>query len=153
MKSSEILRASNEDDLRALGAYRDVKNTIESEIDNKIGVNGWASLSRKITKLKASIALNRSLLLSVCEKNNFRESKKVISKILGIKVTARSWDSLRKKISLIVAFFSSEILDPYEYYERKKLKKFKNSSKLEGIDIEIPDEKTSLESVLEKHRR
>lgn len=44
-------------------------------------------------------------------------------------------------------FFSTDktpkTFDPYEYYEKTKLKKFKDSSKLEGINIEIKDTKNN----------
>ena len=40
-----------------------------------------------------------------------------------------------------------------EYYEKTKLKKFRDSSKLEGIVVDFPDESISLESILAKHQR
>lgn len=43
--------------------------------------------------------------------------------------------------------------DPYAYYEKTKLKKFKDSSKLEGIDINYSSQSISLEDILQKYRR
>lgn len=153
MKTSIILQASNVHELRSSGSYYDVKNSIEKELDNKLGVNGWDSFFEKIQALKETVPLNKDYLLSVCKKNSFKESKKEISKLLGINIKARDWLELKNKIKLIINVFCSSAFDPYVYYEKTKLEKFKNSSKLEGIDIEIPSETTSLESVLAKYRR
>lgn len=153
MEISKILKASDVIELRTFGSYLDIKNNFEKEIHNKLGVNGWDSFFRKIQKLKKIVSSNKDLLVSVCNEKSFTESKKEISKILKLKVTARGWSELKRKVSLIIKVFCSGIFDPYEYYESTKLNKFKNSSKLEGIDIEYPDENTSLESVLAKYRR
>ncbi|MBW8353753.1 MAG: YhfG family protein [Pseudomonas sp.] len=40
-----------------------------------------------------------------------------------------------------------------ERFEKNKLKNFVSSSRLEGIDIPIFDEKASLEKILAKHGR
>lgn len=153
MKTSKILKASDVIELRSFGSYLDIKNNFEKEIHNKLGVNGWDSLFRKIQKLKKIVSSNKDVLVSVCNDKSFTESKKEISKILKLKVTARGWPELKRKVDLIIKVFCFGIFDPYEYYESTKQKKFKNSSKLEGIDIEYPDENTSLESVLAKYRR
>lgn len=153
METSKILNASDVVELRSFGSYLDIKNNFEKEIHNKLGVNGWGSLFRKIQKLKKIISSKKDVLVSICDEKSFPESKKEISKILKLKVTARGWSELKMKVDLIIKVFCSGNFDPYEYYESTKQKKFKNSSKLEGIDIEYPDENTSLESVLAKYRR
>lgn len=48
---------------------------------------------------------------------------------------------------------NDDTYDIYEYYERTKHQKFKDSSKLEGINIELPDDTIPLEEVLAKHRK
>ena len=47
----------------------------------------------------------------------------------------------------------STIFDPFKKFEETKLKNFKNSSKLEGIDISYPTQKRTLEEILTKHRK
>lgn len=153
MKIIEILTASNINGLKLFGSYFDVKNSLEKEIDNKLGVNGWESLFFKIQKIKKNVQLKKELLSSDFQGKSFKDSKKWTSEILNIKITAKGWNELKRKVNLIISVFCSGIFDPYEYYERTKLKKFKDSSKLEGIDIEFPNENTSLESVLAKYRR
>lgn len=153
METNKILKASDVIELRSFGSYLEVKNNFEKEIHNKLGVNGWNSFFKKVQKLKKIVTLNKDILVSVCDEKSFSESKKEISKILKLKVTARGWSELKRKVELFIKIFCSGIFDPYEYYEKTKLKKFRNSSKLEGIDIDYPDENTSLESVLAKYRR
>ncbi len=153
METNKILKASDVIELRSFGSYLEVKNNFEKEIHNKLGVNGWNSFFEKIQKLKKIVTLNKDILVSVCNEKSFSESKKEISKILKLKVTARGWSELKRKVELIIKIFCFGIFDPYEHYEKTKLNKFKNSSKLEGIDIVYPDEKTSLESVLAKYKR
>ena len=52
METSKMLNASDVVELRSFGSYLDIKNNFEKEIHNKLGVNGWGSLFRKIQKLK-----------------------------------------------------------------------------------------------------
>ena len=153
METNKILKASDVVELRSYGSYLEVKNNFEKEIHNKLGVNGWNSFFKKIQKLKKVVSSNKDFLVSVCDEKSFSESKKEISRILKLKITARGWPELKRKVEIIITIFCSGIFEPYEYYEKTKLNKFKNSSKLEGIDIEYPDENTSLESVLEKYKR
>ena len=153
MKASNVLVTSNLDELKALGSYLEIKNSIEKEIDNNLGVKGWKSLFHKIQALKKSVLINKSLILKIKKEKSFKESKRDISKILGVNVTAKGWKDFNRKINLIISVFYSEPFDPYAYYEKTKLKKFKDSSKLEGIDIDFSDKNASLESVLERYRR
>ncbi|WP_143269372.1 YhfG family protein [Mangrovitalea sediminis] len=153
MKASNVLVASSLDELRELGSYLEIKNCLEKEIDNKLGVKGWKSLFHKIHVLKESVINNKSLILKKDKVRSFEESKNYVSNTLGIHVTAKGWEELTRKLNLIIVVFCSEPFDPYAYYEKTKSKKFKDSSKLEGIDVDLPDKNTSLESVLERHRR
>lgn len=153
MKISNILVASNLDELRELGSYLEIKNSLEKEIDNKLGVRGWKSLFHKVQVLKESVVVNKSLVTKIDKGKSFKKSKNDISKTLGINITAKSWQDLNRKLNLIIFVFYSEPFDPYSYYEKTKLKKFKDSSKLEGININYSDKNTSLESVLEKYKR
>lgn len=43
--------------------------------------------------------------------------------------------------------------DPNEHYERTKEKRFKDSCKLDGIDVEVIDSNTTLEEVIQKHKK
>lgn len=153
MKAKTILEASDVQGLRSLGAYSYVKNTLEKHLGNKLGVTGWDSLFEKLQDLKNIIADNKEYLLAVCNKNDFNESKAEVYKILKLKISAKDKGELNTKIELLISFFSCSSFDPFEYYEKTKFKKFQNSSKLEGLEIEAPNEETTLESVLAKYRR
>ncbi|ANZ07337.1 hypothetical protein [Raoultella ornithinolytica] len=153
MKTSEILKASNINELRAYGSYLELKNIFEKELGNKIEVKGWNSFFSKIQNLKIIIPSNKKALESAYNKTSLKESKKEISTILTIKIKAKNQTELKKKVDSFIFVFCSSIFDPYTYYERTKLKKFKDSSKLEGINIDILDEKSSLENVLKKYKR
>lgn len=153
MKASELLTASSVDDLRELGSYLEIKRFLEEQVDNKLGVKGWKSLFDKIKYLEEIIQLHKEDLLFSYDEKPFKESRTEISKILKVKIKAKRWSDLKKKVDLFIIFFCTSVFDPYKHYERTKMKKFKDSSKLEGIDIEFGDEKNSLESVLTKYRR
>ncbi len=153
MKVSEVLKASTTDDLRKFGSYFELKNSFEQELNNKLEVNGWDSFFIKIKKLKNIVSSNKEALESACNKEDFKQSKQEVSDILTINVKAKSWTELKQKVDSFIFVFCSGIFDPYAHYEQTKLKKFKGSSKLEGIDIDISNEKPSLESVLKKYRR
>lgn len=153
MKTSSILKADSIETLRSLGSYYSVKSCLEEALGNKLGVTGWESFFEKINFLKDIVFSNKDHLLAICDGYSFKESKHQVAELLRLRLKARDQRELREKIKKIIAIFCANFFDPYDYYERTKLNKFKNSSKLEGIQIETPDESTSLESVLEKYRR
>lgn len=153
MKASNLLGASNLDELRAQGSYLEIKSYLEKEIDNKLGVKDWDSLFHKIQTIKESVLVNKFLIQKMDKEKSLKESKGNISKILGIKITAKGWKDFSRKLNLIIFVFRTEKFDPHAYYEKTKLKKFKDSSRLEGINIELSDSNSSLESVLERYKR
>ncbi len=153
MKKSTILSASSLSDLKELGTFREIKNFIENNIENKLGVKGWETLYKKIEFLKEAVRRNRNILENPSPKKPFNDCKKEISKILNINIAAKNPDDLKRKIYLIINLFGLKIFDPYVYYEKTKQKKFKDSSRLEGIHIELPEKDTSLEAILLKYRR
>ncbi len=153
MKKDQILAASSLEQLKTLGSFREIKAFLETNIDNKLGIRGWNSLYKKINNLKETTHLKKNILTKVCTNESLEKSKKEASDILEIIITARSRHDLTRKINLIIDFFRLDFFDPYKYYEKTKLKKFKDSSKLEGIDIEFPGKNTSLEDILSKYRR
>jgi len=153
MKTTAALKANDIEELKLLGSYFEVKNNIEKELGMKLGVRGWNSLFDKIKLLKKLIASNKSDFSVVCDENSFTKSKNIISKIIGLKVKAKSWNELRSKLENLIIVFCNNIFDPYEYYEKTKINKFINSSKLEGINIVVSDETHSLESILKKYKR
>ena len=57
--------------------------------------------------------------------------------------------NIKKSISIDI----SATFDPFEKFEETKFENFKNSSKLEGIEISYPTNKITLEEILTKHRK
>lgn len=153
MKTEIILQVLDIDELKSFGSYRDVKQSVESEIGNRLGVNSWCSLYEKIKLLKQKVYSNKEFLLMASKGGDFKLSKIQISEMLGINIKARSWHELKNKIECIVSIFCKNDSNLYLYYESKKLKNFKDSSRLEGIKIELSSNNVSLESVLDKYRR
>ena len=153
MKAKTIVEASDISELKSLGSYLDVKNHLEEELGNKLGVTSWKSFFEKIQDLKDIIANNKEYLLTICSQKTFKESKNEVSIILKLEMKSKNLTELNLKIKSTISIFCSAVFDPYEYYEETKFRKFQNSSKLEGIDIEIPDKNTTLESVLAKYKR
>jgi len=56
----------------------------------------------------------------------------------------------RKKNDLINI---SALFDPFKKFEETKFENFKNSSKLEGIDIIYPVKEITLEEILAKYKK
>ncbi len=153
MKTAAALKANDIKELKSLGSYFEVKNHIEKELGIKLGVRGWNSLFYKINTLKKFIFQNKYNFSAIFDENSFKNSKDIISKNIGLKVKAKSWRDLRSKIENITIVVCNNIFDPHEYYEKTKINKFKNSSKLEGIDIDVSNESNSLENILAKYKR
>jgi len=150
---NDVLHADNIDEFKNLGKYLELKSTIEENIDLKLGVNGWDSLFKRIKNLKTSLADNQSLLLLIYSQSTFREAKSKLTQLLGFKVKAKSRNQLKNKIDNLIKYFCQTVFDPYKRFEETKMKNFKNSSKLEGIEIETTNNFNSLESILAKHRK
>ena len=152
MKTVNIIAATSLSQLKALGHFREIKDCLELAIGNKLGVRDWISLYTRIEHIKEAVRSNNVRLKAACTASSFKESKNEISELLNLRITANDRDELTTKANNIINLFHSEPFNSYEYYEKTKLKKFKDSSKLEGIDINIPDAGTSLESILSKYR-
>jgi ribosomal protein RSM22 (predicted rRNA methylase) len=56
----------------------------------------------------------------------------------------------RKKNNSINIFVP---FDPFKKFEETKFENFKNSSKLEGININYPEENITIEEILAKHKK
>ncbi|MDP8162538.1 DUF2559 family protein [Pasteurella skyensis] len=153
MKAQTILQVKNIEELQALGSYLEVKRCLENEIDIKLKIKGWSAFYQKILLLKKGIFLVKDNIDSIFKEKNFLETKRYFSEVLGIEVQARSWAILKLKLAKLVNLLISNSCDPYEYYEKTKLKKFQDSSRLEGINITFPSKSVRLENILAKYRR
>ncbi|EGH64694.1 hypothetical protein PSYAC_07240 [Pseudomonas syringae pv. actinidiae str. M302091] len=62
MKASlqQVLQADRIEDLQKLGAFTEIKRTVETQLMLKLGVNGWAALFSKLHVLKATLSSNSS---------------------------------------------------------------------------------------------
>ncbi|ENC6659157.1 hypothetical protein ABKY47_003666 [Aeromonas hydrophila] len=152
MRLSEIINVHDVEDLKSLGTYSELKNAIEANIGSKLGVKGWNSLYEKIVFLKSAVSLLEKET-AIYEGRKFSEAKTYLSKHLGINVKARGWKTLKTKVSVLIQLFKSDSFDPYAHYEKRKLKNFRDSSKLEGIVVDYPEKATSLDSILAKYKR
>lgn len=153
MDIKKLINAKSIDELKSTGSYFETKKYLEEKIKTKLCVNGWTSLYKRIQKLKSLTAAEREVLLKELDGKKFNESKKTASDIFGIEIKATGRRQLKEKITIILKIFYRASFDPYEYYEKTKLKKFKHSSSLEGIKVNPKKTGTSLESVLAKYRR
>jgi hypothetical protein len=153
MNINTILKAANPQELRSLGSYGDVKNTIEHALDISLGVNSWASLFEKLRALATKTQSDKEALLSACNLDNQALSQAKICELLEIKIHTNDHDTLNRKVERIIELFQRNEFDPHEYYEKTKLQKFKHSSRLEGIEIATPSAKNALNDVLKKYSR
>lgn len=151
MNVKSLIQANSIDDLKKVGSYQEIKKELENEIGNKIGGRSWESLFIKIKLLKKVCSSQEKEILDISKDLVLFDANKKISKILEINFMAKNNKDLEIKLKKIISFFSTPYFDPYDYYEKTKKNKFKNSSKLEGIDI--PNVTSSLASILQKHQR
>lgn len=144
---------SSIDILKTYGNFRYVKGLISKEFGFSIKANSWESLYEQLYKIKSSIIENKKQLYvlvndesSIKALGNFDAVKMELSKILGIKLSTRSWSELFNRFkSVVFTFLPNEILNdkrPFYTYEEKvkkfeeiKFQNFVNSSKLEGIEV------------------
>ncbi|MCK4091350.1 hypothetical protein HCY66_14940 [Acinetobacter radioresistens] len=153
MKAQAIIQASNVEDLKKLGSYKDVKDFLEKEFDTRLGGRSWISLFKKLKLLKDTFSSQEIENLSKYKDETLSDSKKRISRLLAIEIKAKTHKELEMKVKKLFSFFSFNGFDPYEYYEKTKFSKFQNSSNLEGLKIDIPNPSTSLESIIAKYQR
>lgn len=83
MKASlqQVLQADRIEDLQKLGAFTEIKRTVETQLMLKLGVNGWAALFSKLHVLKATLSSNSSSInLARHEKKLQRSSPRTVKK-------------------------------------------------------------------------
>lgn len=149
----QILKVNDVDGLKAFGSYLYLKSDLENNLDFKLGVKGWDSLFQKIKQLKLTVPKNKDKFFEICQRYSLDEAKSKTFELIGIKIPANNKKQLIAKVENLVKCFSDSSFDPYRRFEETKLKNFKNSSKLEGIEIFISSESSSLREVLAKYKR
>lgn len=151
MYIKNILRTNNIEDLKLLAPFNELVKIIENELDAKVIATDWISLYKTIISINEFILWLNSDNSSNYKKSSFLDTKKYLSEKLGVSIKAHSWKKLDFKIDKLKKLLVLNDFNPYEYYEKYKLEKFCDSSRLEGLNIKIPDEPVSLEKVLAKY--
>lgn len=151
MYIKNILRTNNIEDLKLLAPFNELVKIIENELDAKVIATDWISLYETIISINEFILWLNSDNSSNYKKSSFLDTKKYLSEKLGVSIKAHSWKKLDFKIDKLKKLLVLNDFNPYEYYEKYKLEKFCDSSRLEGLNIKIPDEPVSLEKVLAKY--
>lgn len=151
MYIKNILRTNNIEDLKLLAPFNELVKIIENELDAKVIATDWISLYKTIISINEFILWLNSDNSSNYKKSSFLDTKKYLSEKLGVSIKAHSWKKLDFKIDKLKKLLVLSDFNPYEYYEKYKLEKFRDSSRLEGLNIKIPDEPVSLEKVLAKY--
>ena len=62
-------------------------------------------------------------------------------------------DELEKEGLNNIKETNNNSFNPNEHYEKTKEKRFKDSCKLDGIDVEVVDPNATLEEVIEKYKK
>ncbi len=153
MNIQDLVKAKKVEDLKAFGGYFDTKNNLESQLGFKLGVNGWHSLHEKLYELRMAVKSNKDKIYHIYWTYPLDKSKEEISDILDVDLTVKDKEELKDRVDDLICFFYISSYDPYRKYEESKLKNFKNSSKLEGIDIDISNKNKCLSSILSKYKR
>ncbi len=153
MLPAKILNATDLNELQSFGSYIDLKNIIENQLGLKLRVKGWDSLFWKIKQLSDIIAKNKNKFFELIESYPFNVAKLEISKLIGLKITAKNQTQLYTQLKNLTDCFCNLNFDPSQRFEKNKLMNFQSSSKLEGIDIYIPSNVSSLESIINKYKR
>lgn len=134
------------DSLKSIGKFIYVKNVISNETMLPIRARSWNSLLDIIIDLNQSIFKNKNFIEGLLDEEskikklgNFKDSKRLLEKKIGHKITAKGWIDLHKKVkNLYYIFIKPEPLTLYEkkkIYESIKYENFVSSSKLENIEI------------------
>ena len=62
-------------------------------------------------------------------------------------------NKIKKKYKRSFLIKISTFFDPFKKFEETKYENFKNSSRLEGLDIIYPNEETTIEEILTKYTK
>ncbi|MDD4965124.1 MAG: DUF2559 family protein [Gallionella sp.] len=150
---NQVLKVADLDELKALGSYFDLKKNTEKQLGFKLNIRGWDSLFQSIKRLRSVVPKNKDQFFRICQCYSFNDAKHKIFELLELKIAAKNKKQLEAKLENLVRCFNALHFDPYKRFEETKLKNFKNSSKLEGIEICLSSESSSLESILAKYKR
>jgi len=149
----KALQAEDVVGLKEFGSFLYVKQLMESQFGLKLGARGWVALTSKFKLLSLSVSENCDNINLLIVKEPFASAKLKVSKLLGFKLTVRNSSELESAVLNLLALSRLGEFDPHKRFEERKLKNFRNSSRLEGIIIPWSCEKKSLDSILAKHRR
>ncbi|NKN31753.1 YhfG family protein [Marichromatium bheemlicum] len=150
--ASRAISSKDIEALKCCGSYLEIKRSIELTLKNKIHTQGWESLFNRIQALKKALSSKHEKISNALKKRSLKESKNEIRLILGINVTARSKNEFSEKIEAFKFLFITPSTDPYQRYEETKKRNFKNSSRLEGIELSGATQHKSLSEIISKYK-
>lgn len=149
----DMLSVTKPADLQTLGPFSELKLVLHSQLGMNVGARSWRSLYAMIRRIQAVTRREgrdgpggNSALSEVGRR---RLSLALQRGAAGKKARSVDTAALSRAISAI----GQAAADPTIRYRMRRSRNFIQSSRLEGIDIQMPARSTSLDEILRKHRR
>jgi hypothetical protein len=146
---TDILSAGSASDLRTLGTFAALKQSLQATLGSGIRTNSWANLYTFVCAFQDAATSDAT--------PSARDSaKKRLSETL-LKSLAGKPENVERDIDHDVSYAMTKLLsiarDPSVQYRITRSSNFVESSKLEGIDLRLGKVSTSLQRVINKHSK
>ena len=137
------------------------KHILKEKMGFRVEAKDFDSLRRKLLEVSISINENQVFLSNVVSQDldalksswKFEAFKKYLAHKIPLKIQARSWDSLKDKLQILLSTFSFKSeASKYEIYEKIKRSNFVGNSRLEGIIVRESPEPKKMADILSKYR-
>lgn len=149
----DILSVTNPTDLQSLGPFTELKLALNALLGLSVGARSWRSLYAMIRRIQAVTRREGRVGPAghgaLSEVGRRRLSLALQRGSAGKKARPVDTAALSKAIAAI----GQAAADPTIRYRMKRSRNFIQSSRLEGIDVQMPAGSTSLDEILRKHRR
>lgn len=152
MDVKKILETKDINEIELFGSFDNLLKSVETQLSLDLNARNVSSLLEELERIKLCVQEKKKEIDEISKGSSFKDSKSRLSTLLKVDINAKNGRELEATKANLIDVFYSITTDPSVRFEEIKMRNFKNSSQLEGIELSTPEESTSLEKVLEKYK-
>lgn len=154
MQLKKALQIWEAEQLKQLGAFREVKAALEAELGAKLRANGWQALSQRLLCLRKRGRMVSEQVLKLVNERRCSEAKQRLEEQLGLHPKSATPEELTAVgRALKQCTWPINTLDADARFEATKRKNFLHSSRLEGIELEASGRDITVDEVVASLKR
>ena len=153
MKLSKALQVREVGQLKQSGSFRGLKAGLEEQLHATLRANSWLALFERLSWLRERGHHVSEQALGLVNQQQYGAAKRQLQ-ALGLDLPSAAPEALEAVcLALKRHVLPDNRSDAYARFEKNKLRNFRHSSRLEGIELKAPDKDITVEDVVLRLKR